>query len=81
MAQIIELPIDGFSLKEAVTYLNFPVADKAKTATQRYKISELGIIVGVLTMNDEVELIIKIADGVEQLTRSEFTARFEVVND
>ncbi|GGX55511.1 hypothetical protein [Saccharospirillum salsuginis] len=81
MAQITEIPMNGFTIQDAVTYLNYPVADKSKPASERYQLMELGLIVGVLTLNDEVELVIKIGGGVEQYTRHEFSAKFEVVDD
>jgi len=41
--------------------------------------SKVGIIVGVLAVNDEIELVIKFSEGMDQLTKTEFCADYKLV--
>ena len=64
-----------FSLEEAFALLNRIVSPKGVCSPE---ISDLGVVVGLLTLNEEPELIVKRLDALEQLNRDEFEARFIV---
>ncbi|PTY38073.1 hypothetical protein BGP77_16610 [Saccharospirillum sp. MSK14-1] len=81
MQPIKTLLTPTFSIESAVQYLNYTVAERTKPESERYRPSQRGVIVGVLTMNDEVELIIKFMEGVRQYTLSEVRASLEVIDD
>ncbi len=46
--------------------------------TESPTISQIGVVVGLLDMNDEVELIVKFQSSVSQFTKSEFVTKFQV---
>lgn len=66
-----------FQVEEACQLLNREViriedrADLAFPSTEK-----TGIVVGVLVMNDEVEVLVKFMSGMEQLVKTEFCGDF-----
>lgn len=68
----------AFTLQEAVNLMGQTVLD---LKNPKPGIERLGVISGVLEINDEVELVIRMLDHIAQVTKSEFEARFEVVSD
>jgi len=62
-----------FELDEACALLNRECVRNRDSAFYKAPPADkAGIIVGVLTMNEEIELLIKFLDGMEQVVKSEF---------
>jgi len=57
-----------FEIDEAVSLLNMAI-HRAEVKTPRFE--DIGLIVGVLCMNEEVEVIVKFHNELRQFTRSE----------
>lgn len=70
----------GFEVEEACELLNLTVVNLNESTTPS-SISEIGIICGVLTVNEEVELVIKFIDELRQYTKSEFVAHLKIIKD
>lgn len=71
-----------FNLKEACQLLNHEVirsqdVDFLPSPPQE----KIGIIVGVLTMNEEIEVILKFDGIIEQLIKAELCGDYIVLND
>ncbi len=76
------LPGQQFELQEAIGLLHseaIRVQDRAYL--QNPPIEKIGIICGVLTMNDEVEIIIRFPEGILQLNKSELYSDYLLVED
>lgn len=72
---------DSFLLDEAVALINQHVVRK-KDLRKRPAIEKLGYIAGVVTLNDEVEILIKFRnDELIQLNKRGFEALIAVVPD
>ncbi len=54
---------------EDKAYLPLPPNDK------------VGIVVGVITMNEEIEVLVKFMSGIEQLVKTEFCSDYIMVPD
>ncbi len=70
----------GFDLDEACSLLNLTVV-AINNESNPPSITEIGIICGVLTVNDEVELVIKFLDELRQYIKSEFVAQLKIIKD
>lgn len=70
----------GFELDEACALINLTVVDLDIT-NEPAEIKDIGIICGVLTVNEEVELVIKFFDELRQYTRAEFLKTLKVLKD
>ena len=70
----------GFELPEACDLLNLTVVSLDSSSIPP-SISEIGLICGVLTVNDEVELVIKFLDQLRQYTKSEFVSQLEILKE
>ncbi len=68
-----------FSIKEVVALLNYTVIKHDKG--DHFVPENLGIICGVLTLNNEVEMVVKFIDRVGQFTKSEFNKHYRVIRD
>ena len=78
-SQIFDLDF-GFELEEAFALLNLTVVNIDHNASPP-AITEIGIISGLLTINDEIELVIKFLDELRQYKKSEFTAQLKILKD
>lgn len=47
----------------------------------RPPLEKMGTIVGVIAMNEEIELIVRFIDEIEQLTKTEFCGDYKLVPD
>ena len=61
--------ISTFELQEAVSLINKMVSKKGTKVTST---TDIGIISGVLAMNDQIELVIKFENVLDQSTKNEF---------
>jgi hypothetical protein len=79
MNQKNQLQSTEFSIKEVVALLNYTVIKHDKG--DHFVPENLGIICGVLTLNNEVEMVVKFIDRVGQFTKSEFNKHYRVIRD
>jgi hypothetical protein len=66
--------MNPFTLDEAVSLI-YRLAVLKKNAQQpgkQYSITQIGHICGVLTLNDQIEIVIKFHDEMRQFTKEEF---------
>ena len=69
----------GFTIEEVVALLNLTVIKQNRS--QHYQPENIGLIVGVLTLSDEVEMVIKFVDHVTQFTKREFNKQYRVIQE
>lgn len=81
MIEFIEMEPSGFSIEEATGYLNHEVVRKGEDRKGKSIVETHGIVVGLLVMNDELELVVKWSEGIQQYMKSEFFKKLEVVDD
>uniref|UniRef100_UPI00259AC001 hypothetical protein n=1 Tax=uncultured Rheinheimera sp. TaxID=400532 RepID=UPI00259AC001 len=80
MNQIKEInPMANFTIEEVVALLNLPVIKQNRT--EHFQPENIGLIVGVLTLNDEVEMVVKFIDHVTQFTKREFNKQYRVIQE
>lgn len=77
--KIAEQNPSQFSVAEVVELLNYPVI-KSDRGTQ-FLPENIGLIVGVLVLNDEVEMVVKFVDRVTQFTKAEFYSLYRVIRN
>lgn len=68
----------AFTLQQAINLMGQTVLD---VENPKPGIARLGVVVGLLEINDEIEVVIRMIDHVTQVTKTEFETRFEVVSD
>jgi len=66
-----------FTIDEIVKLINLTVV--RNDLGDSFKPENLGIIVGVLTLNDEVEMVVKFIDRISQFTKNEFQRNYKVL--
>lgn len=74
------LPGESFDLEEATSLINYEVVrstDEHLLPTPPHE--KVGFIVGVIWMNDEIEILIRIEEKVAQLTKAEYLDSFILV--
>jgi len=64
---------EQFTLKDAFDLLNSHVVKKEDENNKNLPIEKIGFVAGVITLNDEVEVMIKFPNGLLQLTKTTFT--------
>lgn len=65
--------MNEFTLEEAVSLIyRLAVLKKNTGADKKPDITQIGHICGVLTMNDQIEIVIKFHDELRQFTKEEF---------
>ena len=69
-----------FELQEAYQLLNHTVAELSGDVADPV-FSNLGLICGILTVNDEIELVVKFLNELRQYTKSEFMSQLVIVKD
>lgn len=70
--------INTFELQEAVSLINKTVSKKGRKVIST---TDIGIISGVLAMNDQIELVIKFEDVLDQSTKDEFLKRYTLLKN
>lgn len=68
-----------FSVAEVVELLNYPVV-KMDRGTE-FLPENIGLIVGVLVLNEQVEMVVKFVDRVTQFTKTEFCRNYRVMKE
>lgn len=75
MSEQITLSGAPFTHAEAISIIHCEIYDKQLREPQT---ADIGVIVGVLDMNDEIEVIVKFLSAVRQFTKSELIAQFSI---
>lgn len=70
---------DQFTTEEAFDLLNSHVVRKADENNKNLPIEFIGFIAGVITLNDEVEVMIKFPKELVQLTKTSFTEQMTLL--
>lgn len=75
--------MNPFTLNEAVSLI-YRLAVLKKDVLQpgkKYSIMQIGHICGVLTLNDQIEIVIKFHDEMRQYTKEEFYAEVKLLEE
>jgi hypothetical protein len=74
--------MNEFNLEEAVSliYQLAVLRKDIKAAGEKYDITQIGHICGVLTLNDQIEIVIKFHDDMRQFTKAEFYAKVKLLD-
>lgn len=68
----------GFTLDEAVQLLHREVMQKHEKNNPQ-SVKNIGVISGLLTLHDEIELVVKFLDRIEPYTKAEFSASLTTI--
>ncbi|MCT6700887.1 hypothetical protein [Rheinheimera sp. 4Y26] len=79
MNKKMNTPSTSFTVNEVVLLLNLTVIKQDRG--DKFLPENLGIICGVLTLNEEVEMVVKFIDRVCQFTKSEFNRHYRIINE
>lgn len=73
---------DTFSLEAATALIGVEVTRKNHVAEHSHPIPDdfIGEIVGLITLNDELELLIKFLSGLEQVAKEAFDEEYTVLH-
>ena len=63
---------DQFNLKDAYDLLNCHVVKIELKDKKNHDISEIGFVAGIITLNDEIEVMIKFSQELLQLNKTDF---------
>ena len=74
--------MNEFTLEEAVSliYRLAVLKINAPTTGKRPHITQIGHICGVLTLNDQIEVVIKFHDELRQFSKGEFDAEVKLLD-
>jgi len=70
---------DQFTPQEAFDLLNSHVVKKEDENNKNLPIEKIGFVAGVITLNDEVEVMIKFPKQLIQLTKSVFSEQMTLL--
>lgn len=70
---------DQFTLDTAFELLNCHVVKKEDEEKAKFTIEVIGFVAGIITLNDEVEVMIKFPKELVQLTKSAFTQQITLL--
>ena len=70
---------DQFTMQEAFELLNSHVVEKENEKNDNLPIEKIGFIAGVITLNDEIEVMIKFPNQLIQLTKTTFTEKMTLL--
>ena len=70
---------DQFTTKEAFELLNSHVVKKEDEDNENLAIDQIGFIAGVITLNDEVEVMVKFPKELIQLTKVKFAEQMSLL--
>ena len=70
---------DQFTTKEAFELLNSHVVKKEDEDNENLAIDQIGFIAGVITLNDEVEVMVKFPKELIQLTKVKFAEQMPLL--
>lgn len=73
--------MNEFTLDEAVSLIyRHAILKKNARAHGKPSITEIGYVCGVLTLNDQVEVVIKFHDDMKQFTKDEFNCEVKLLD-
>jgi len=74
--------MNEFTLEEAVSliYRHAVLKKNAGTSRKTPDITLIGHVCGVLTMNDQIEVVIKFHDELKQFTKEEFDTEIKLMD-
>lgn len=73
---------EGYTLEEAVSLINLHVVRKADmVGRDEPRIDDLGYIAGVISLNEEIELLIKFSDELLQLPKQHVSLLVHILPD
>lgn len=73
--------MNEFTLEEAVALIyRHAVLKKNAEKARQPDITQIGHICGVLTLNDQIEIVIKFHDELRQFTKQEFEAEVKLLD-
>lgn len=70
---------DQFTIEEAVELLNSHVVKKEDKNRHNLAIEQIAFVAGVVTLNDEVEIILKFPNELLQVTKLKFENKFSLL--
>jgi hypothetical protein len=70
---------DQFTMQEAYELLNSHVVKKEDENNKNLPIEKIGFIAGVITLNDEIEVMIKFPNQLTQLTKTAFAEQMSLL--
>jgi hypothetical protein len=70
---------DHFTLDDAFELLNCHVVKKGDEEKAESTIEVIGFVAGVITLNDEIEVMIKFPKELIQLTKTDFTEQMSLL--
>jgi hypothetical protein len=70
---------DQFTPQEALELLNSHVVKKEDENNKNLPIEKIGFVAGVITLNDEVEVMIKFPNELVQLTKINFAQQITLL--
>lgn len=70
---------DQFTPQEAFELLNSHVVKKEDKNNKNLPIEKIGFVAGVITLNDEVEVMIKFPKELLQLTKTDFAQQITLL--
>jgi len=70
---------DQFTLKSAFELLNCHVVKKGDEEKAESTIEVIGFVAGVITLNDEIEVMIKFPKELVQLTKTDFAEQMSLL--
>lgn len=75
--------MNPFTLEEAVSliYRLAVLRKDERQPGQKYGITQIGHICGVLTLNDQIEIVIKFHNEMRQFTKEEFYAQVKLLDE
>lgn len=81
--ELIKDIMNPFTLNEAVSLIYRLTVLKKDTQQpgKKYSITQIGHICGVLTLNDQIEIVIKFHDEMRQFTKEEFYAQVKLLDE
>ncbi|PLW81710.1 hypothetical protein CWI75_14725 [Kineobactrum sediminis] len=69
----------NFTIEEATELFNCHVVRK-EFLGKPPEIAKIGFVAGVITLNDEVEILIKFMESIEQIGKAEFQQKYAVID-
>lgn len=70
---------DQFTLNDAFELLNCHVVKKGDEEKAQSTIEVIGFVAGIITLNDEVEVMIKFPNELVQLTKTDFAQQITLL--
>jgi hypothetical protein len=70
----------GYTLEEATKLMHQEVM-YTNQLKQKKTLQNTGLVSGILHINEQIELVVQLYEGVSQFTKSEFEAQLTIITD